>query len=305
MIEVMLEILVCPVCKSNVKMNRDELICVNEKCKLKFPIIDGIPIMLPFELMEDLKLTQQKWDDEYKCYNTKRVDFSNDQELQDAYNHVKKYIKPKKGLFLEAGCGPSKLSCLLAKECIHTVGIDLSLNALRLAKELFKREGINGFFVCGDLLEMPFKDNIFSYVYTGGVLEHFKDTQTAVNEIYRCLGSGGFTSNTVPYISLSTFYRILRWGNIPDIPLIRESIEFIEVTIFRGRFMRFGYEKSFTSRKIKKIFQTAGFKNIEIDLFKAYYPLEIIPFTVLKSVITKIVNSSKLLWPMIYINGEK
>lgn len=303
----LLKILSCPQCTSDIEIESENtgLICSNKRCRLKFSVIDDIPVMLPQNLKEDLVISQQKWDQEYRQHHDlEKIDLSGDLELIDALAHINKFKKNREGFFLEAGCGPSKVSCLLAKEGIRTVGIDFSLNALRLSKALFQREGVKGHFVYGDILNMPFKDNVFSFVYTGGVIEHFRDTQKAVNEIYRCLVMNGLTTNTVPYISLSTPYRILRWGNIPDIPLIKESIEFIETNLFRKKFMRFGYEKSFTQRKMKKLFSNAGFKNVKINLFKTYYPLEWIKFKPLKKMLTTVANS-RLFWPMIYILAEK
>lgn len=40
----LLEILVCPLCKAKLAKKNNELIC--EKCKLAYPIDDGIPVML-------------------------------------------------------------------------------------------------------------------------------------------------------------------------------------------------------------------------------------------------------------------
>ena len=146
-----------------------------------------------------------------------------------------------------------------------------------------------------------------SHIYTGGVLEHFRNTQKAVNEIYRCLIHGGFTTNTVPYLSFSAFYRWLRWGNIPDIYLLRNLLEFIEIRLFKGKRMRFGYEKSFSEKKIRDIFKKAGFKEVEIGLFKTYYTLDWINsnFEFLRNTISKFVNASRLFWPMIYISALK
>lgn len=45
----LLKILVCPVCKRDVKLKDNELICVN--CGRRYPIVDGIPWLLPPELM--------------------------------------------------------------------------------------------------------------------------------------------------------------------------------------------------------------------------------------------------------------
>ncbi|MEO0143413.1 MAG: Trm112 family protein [candidate division WOR-3 bacterium] len=45
----LLEILACPVCKGDLEYNKEEqkLICNN--CRLKYPIKEGIPIMLEEE----------------------------------------------------------------------------------------------------------------------------------------------------------------------------------------------------------------------------------------------------------------
>jgi len=40
----LLEILACPACKGDVKLEDNKIVCV--KCGLKYPIKDGIPIML-------------------------------------------------------------------------------------------------------------------------------------------------------------------------------------------------------------------------------------------------------------------
>ena len=60
----LLDILACPVCKADVKLvdlrgrkksSKEKkwdgkLVCTNKKCKIIYPIEDGIPIMLPPEL---------------------------------------------------------------------------------------------------------------------------------------------------------------------------------------------------------------------------------------------------------------
>lgn len=40
----LLDILACPLCKESVELKEDKLICT--KCKRRYPIKDGIPIML-------------------------------------------------------------------------------------------------------------------------------------------------------------------------------------------------------------------------------------------------------------------
>ncbi|MBI2104617.1 MAG: Trm112 family protein [Candidatus Omnitrophica bacterium] len=40
----LLEILICPACKAEVKLEQDRLVCT--RCGRRYPIRDGIPVML-------------------------------------------------------------------------------------------------------------------------------------------------------------------------------------------------------------------------------------------------------------------
>ena len=42
----LLEILACPKCKAVVKLEGEKIICTNTQCGLRYPIRDGIPVML-------------------------------------------------------------------------------------------------------------------------------------------------------------------------------------------------------------------------------------------------------------------
>lgn len=48
----LLEILACPACKSGVRLVNEQLICTNKECALRYPIRDGIPIMLVEEAVK-------------------------------------------------------------------------------------------------------------------------------------------------------------------------------------------------------------------------------------------------------------
>lgn len=48
----LLEILACPACKTDVKLEQDRLVCV--QCGRRYPIRDGIPVML----IEEAELPQ-------------------------------------------------------------------------------------------------------------------------------------------------------------------------------------------------------------------------------------------------------
>ena len=42
----LLDILACPACKKDVKLEGDKIVCTNPECGLRYPIRDGIPVML-------------------------------------------------------------------------------------------------------------------------------------------------------------------------------------------------------------------------------------------------------------------
>ena len=42
----LLEILACPACKSKVNLESNRIVCSNSQCRLRYPIREGIPVML-------------------------------------------------------------------------------------------------------------------------------------------------------------------------------------------------------------------------------------------------------------------
>ena len=42
----LLAIMACPKCKKEVKLQDEKIVCTNPDCGLRYPVRDGIPIML-------------------------------------------------------------------------------------------------------------------------------------------------------------------------------------------------------------------------------------------------------------------
>ncbi len=53
----LLDILACPQCKGDLKLEVDDSGLICNRCKLKFPIVDNIPVML---VDEAIKLNEEK-----------------------------------------------------------------------------------------------------------------------------------------------------------------------------------------------------------------------------------------------------
>ena len=99
----------------------------------------------------------------------------------------------KGDLALDDGCGSGRYTVALKHLGFRTViGIDLGEAALRQTQELLKQRGIAGISFCeGSVLQLPYDDDSFDFVFCNGVLHHTTDTQQGLNEIYRALRPGG------------------------------------------------------------------------------------------------------------------
>lgn len=301
----------CPDCRGNLTHKKKELTC--NRCKHIFPITRDIPILLPFSMSKDVKLSQQKWDYEYGRTVNKTEARRLKQGFKNTYlastmkyfERIYKSYKNKK--YLEIGCGPFFMGQELAKKGAFVVGIDYSMNALRLAKFYLKEEGIENFLlVCGDISRMPFKNNTFDLLYGGGVIEHFKDTVGVVRESRRVLKKGGVAFNSVPKLNLGSLTYRQVWGNIPYAPVLKEIAEFIHVKLLKGKRMIYGYEYSFTDSQLRRIFTKAGFskRNVEIGKYQVPLLFEYIRNRFLKKIALTLAKSD-LFWPATYIIAKK
>lgn len=251
-----------------------------------------------FKEQEDLKLTKEKWGETYKS-----VEEVNDKFSDSDYKYIKKYLKGN-GFFLELGCGLAGNSFLLAKEGRKVVGVDICFDAVKLAKKRFQDRGLKGFFVCADMLKLPFKEGVFKTVFAGGSIEHFEDTRGALREISRVVASPGTFLATVPVVSLSQLTYGQMFGDIPDVFLLRSIAYFMHTKIFRKRFMIYGFQKSFPVGKIIRLFKAAGFINVEYGNYETEWEMKAFKSRIIKKILNKLCRL-RLFWPFIYIKAEK
>lgn len=253
----------CPVCFSKLMIiSKRTMRCT--KCNNNYAIEEEIPILKPARIKNEL--TFIKWTDYYENYDFNK----NYIEYLKHINYILKYVDKtllNKKIILEIGSGPSFFSFEMAKQGKIVFCFDSNLNILKKAKQFFKKNNIRGYFVCGDLLDLPFKNNFCDFIYGGGVIEHVRETDRCVSELFRVLKRGGLAMNTVPCVSFSTLTYYQKWGNIPDIPLLRNIFEFVHITLMKAKHMANGYEKSFTTGKLLKIFSRNNFRKIRIGLF--------------------------------------
>ncbi|MFX0137112.1 MAG: class I SAM-dependent methyltransferase [Candidatus Hodarchaeota archaeon] len=121
---------------------------------------------------------------------------------------IAKFEEFKNKDILEIGCGTGTDGFEFAKNGARYVGIDLTPNSIKLAKERFKLFNVEGKFEIVNAEEtLPFPDNSFDHIYSFGVIHHTPNSEAIVNEMYRVLRPGG-TFNVMLYNRSSINYYI-------------------------------------------------------------------------------------------------
>lgn len=94
-------------------------------------------------------------------------------------------VPPGPGLLLDLACGAGLLAPHVTGKGYRHVGLDLSPTALPQARD----HGVVP--VRGDVLHLPFRDEVADVVVAGEVLEHVEDPDRLVAEACRVLRPGG------------------------------------------------------------------------------------------------------------------
>lgn len=297
--EALLDILVCPRCKVQIAIEKNLLICPH--CNLKFRVQDGIPIMhLPNAPLKHL-MTAEAWGKHYReLLASEDFSYPDKYTLKD-YEIIERNHHFEQGqLFLELGCGRAQLSLLLTKRrSVKAVGLDISIDALNLAKTIFEHNNESGLFVCGDMLDACFPKRVFDLIFAGGSIEHVKDTKRALSNVYNMLRVGGTFIATVPIVSISTLMQALLTGSIPDPKVLRNVYSLLHYRILKGRRLFYGYEKLLTIESFLGILQETGFEIVKFGPYDVEYDLKFFPGFSKRFV--KGLLHFRLFWPMIYV----
>ncbi|MDH7513433.1 MAG: class I SAM-dependent methyltransferase [Clostridiales bacterium] len=129
-----------------------------------------------------------------------------------------------------------------AEQKSKVFGIDISPAIAGEAKAMFLREKEAGGMIISDVRRIAFKEESFDYLYSMGTIEHFPEHAQAVEECFRVLHRGGIAMFGVP----NKYDPFLR-------PLLVALLN-------RLGLYAYGFEKSFSFRKLEKLLANAGFK---------------------------------------------
>jgi SAM-dependent methyltransferase len=110
---------------------------------------------------------------------------------------------------MEAGCGSGVISAELASRGADVFLLDISEDALQIARDYFAQKHLRATFVLGDIFDLPFDDSQFDVIWNAGVLEHFENESRlkAVQGIAHFIKPGGLFISFNPS-DKAFFYKI-------------------------------------------------------------------------------------------------
>ncbi|MHC4319376.1 MAG: class I SAM-dependent methyltransferase, partial [Planctomycetota bacterium] len=93
---------------------------------------------------------------------------------------------------LDMGCGSGRFTLALARAgADRVIGVDLGRQSLDEADRIATGAGIDNVqFIAADVLDLPFDDEAFDFVFCNGVLHHTADMERGVRQLYRVLRRG-------------------------------------------------------------------------------------------------------------------
>jgi len=157
------------------------------KCKTKFPIIDGIPVILTTKHEE--KQIKEDWfshDKAAEHYNRIPLHHFWDAEGSPIAKYMNQGILTEKKETVEVGSGTGTIAKhMLDKGSIKTKCIDIALRSVKHVKKL------NLPVILATNFNLPLKNNVFDNVISYGVIHHTPNPALCMKELSRILKSGG------------------------------------------------------------------------------------------------------------------
>ncbi len=135
----------------------------------------------------------------------------------ESYYLLNRWKEQEKEVFLDLGCGLGRHSILFASNGFTVYSFDISEEAIKRTKECAENEGLTLNYQVGDMVELPYENEMFDAIYCRNVISH-TDTEgikKIIKEIYRVLKHDGEC-----YLTLgskdSTDYKNPNWPMVDE-----------------------------------------------------------------------------------------
>ncbi len=183
---------------------------------------------------------------------------------------------------LDLGCGIGVDAEKFVEGGAMLVGVDFALKPLHIASARLKKHGVRGnwHLVRADARALPFKSDVFDYVYSDGVLHHILGYETAIQEAHRCLKNDGRGTALLYHkwslmTVLTLLVRLVPWRNQIESGILRAlgfpSSKATEAGL--AEVLRHPVIQYFTRSLVRQKLREAGFVTASVDAYDWLYPL--------------------------------
>lgn len=162
----------------------------------QFRILRSVPQFNPQWV--ERKRTKLTFDVEWSAfkYGERIYGHSQEDEIQDFFRRMAvdgSFLEGK--TVLDAGCGVGRLSQSVARYAREVVGMDFSEGTGDACAR--NRALANVHIVQGDIMQPPFRQGAFGYVYCKGVLHYVPDVKASLRSLASLVEAEGFLSVTI------------------------------------------------------------------------------------------------------------
>jgi len=207
--------LVCPRDRKSLRRDGRYLVCYDGH---RYPILDGIPIMLVDDVPQTLPdLTQRSLNaaaidsiansngaanGEVEPFVQQVIVGTNGNLYGFVAGKLPRYPIPQIRLptaregsrrLLDLGCNWGRWTIAAVRNGYQAVGMDPGVESIAPARRIARKLGVEARFIVGDARYIPFRDASFDTVYSYGVLQHFAptDAKLAIAEAARVVTPSG------------------------------------------------------------------------------------------------------------------
>ncbi len=180
MLRSLLPLLACPNCRSEIRIVDERvadelsvmlgnLACMS--CGAGFPIAEGIPRLMPQNLLAAQQDEVQARDSQVRQYD--RNTFLNLFGQIEIPKTLAALVAKSSDLALEAGCGTGRMTSILSRRVRELVSVDFSFESLLANQTKLAASGITNVHLAqGDICNLPFAPETFECGVSCQVLEH-------------------------------------------------------------------------------------------------------------------------------------
>lgn len=198
----LIDILVCPTCRRDLQQQPESFRC--ESCSRVYPVVDGIPRFVNTEEYAG------SFGYEWLKHATTQLDDDRSKESEETFRQKTGFTPAdlQGNLVLDVGCGMGRFADVVSRWGGRVVGFDLSRAVEAAHKNLGARENVA--ILQANVFHAPFREGVFDFIYSIGVLDHTPDCEKAFRQLPRLLKPGG-------RIAIWVYHTSDQWGFTADL----------------------------------------------------------------------------------------